>query len=109
MFHRITEQLRLEGTCKDQPPYSKQGHQEEAVQDCVLLGSEHLYKLSEQPDLVFDHLHTKKMFSHIEVGFSAFHLWAAASHPVTGCHWEESGSTFFAPSVGYLYTGIRPS
>lgn len=24
-FHRITEQLRLEGTCKDQAPYSKQG------------------------------------------------------------------------------------
>lgn len=74
MFHRVTEQLRLEGTCKDQPPYSKQGHQK-AAQDCVLLGSEHLYKLSEQPGPVFHHLHTKKMFSHVEVGLPVFQFW----------------------------------
>jgi len=39
IFHRSTERLRLEGTCEDHPPYSKQGQLEQAAQDCIQLGS----------------------------------------------------------------------
>lgn len=38
--------------------------------------------------------------------FLVFEFLHGASRPVTGHHWRESGSVFFIPPVGYLYTWI---
>lgn len=69
-FHRITVQLKLEGTsgdCRVQPAWSKQGQLEQVTQVCVQSGFEYihlqgwsLHHLSGQPLPVFDHSQNKK-------------------------------------------------
>lgn len=108
MFHRITEQLRSEGTCKDQPPYPKQGHQEEGTGLCPVGLWASLKALWTACSSVWPSSHYKNVFSCWSWIFYISTV-AAVSHSVTGHHWEKSGSTFFGPSIEYLYTGIKPS
>lgn len=53
---------------------SKQGNQKVA-QDCVLLGSEHLYKLLDKLVQCLTIYTLKKILSHVEVGLSVFQFW----------------------------------
>lgn len=43
IFHRITEQLRSEGTCEDQPPLLKAGSTRAGCAGLCLVGSEYLH------------------------------------------------------------------
>lgn len=70
-FHRITVQLKLDGTsgdCLVQPAWSKQGQLEQVTRVCVQSGFEYihlkgwsLHHLSGQPLSVFDHSQNKKV------------------------------------------------
>lgn len=69
--HRMKEWLRLtqtSGDCLNQLICSNQVQFDQVAQSCVQLGCFcrwRLHNTSQQPGTVFDHLHTKKVFSYV--------------------------------------------
>lgn len=64
-----------------------------------------LHDLSEQPVPVLGHSPSKKPFPDIQMEPPVFQFVPIASGPVTGCHWREPVSVFFAPTLqGWLNT-----
>lgn len=107
--HKITEHLRWEGTsmaCLIQLPYSKQGELQQVAQGCVQSGFKfprrrQLQNLSQQLAPVFNHPHSRTVFSFVQTKFLVFQFQPVAFSATWQC-WEELGSGFFAPPTRYF-------
>lgn len=81
----------------------RQGHLEPVSQDSVQVALEYLHEwgscnLPGQPVPVFDHPHSKKVFSDVHTEPPVFLFLSIASCPVTGCHWKVSDPVWLAQS-----------
>lgn len=87
--HRIFEAGRtpLEIVLSD--PLLKQGQLWQIARDCIQLGFEYLQKwrlhhVPRQSIPEFDHCHSKKMFSCVQMRFN---VYSVCAHRVLSCHW----------------------
>ena len=101
---RITEWSRLEGTSvvTQSNPLPKQGHPEQAAQDLVQAGLEHLqrrlHSLPGQPGPVLHHPQ-REVLPHVQTELPVLQFVPIVPCPVTGHYWKELGPTFLTPTL----------
>ena len=106
-LHRITECSGLEGTSVGhlvQPSLPKQGHLQQAAQDCVQVGLEHLqrrrlHNLLGQPVPVLRHPQREEVLPHVQTELPVPQFVPIAPCPVTGLHWKELGPILLTPTL----------
>jgi len=108
--HRITECSGLEGTSVGhlvQPPLPKQGHLQQAVQDCVQAGLEYLqrgklHNLPGQPVPGLHHPQREEILPHVQTKLPLLPFVPIAPCPDAGHHWKESGPILLTPTLKIL-------
>ena len=110
----ITDWMGLEGRSPGPTLLLKQGHLKPLAHDCVQSAFEYLqggelHNLYGQPVPVLSHPRGKEVFPHVQTEPPMFRFVPTASGLVTGHHWKEPGSVFFAPSLQvFIYVDMIP-
>ena len=81
----------------------KQGHLQQAAQDCVQAGFEYLqrrlHNLSGQPVPVLHHPQSEEVLPHVQTELPMLQFVPIAPCPVAGHHWKESGPILLTPTL----------
>ena len=85
----------------------QQGHLEQAAQDLVQAGFEHLqrrrlHNLSRQPVPVLCHPQSKEVLPRVQMEVPVLQFEPTAPCPVTGHHWKEFGPILLIPTFNIL-------
>ena len=85
-------------------PVPKQGHLQQAAQDCIQAGFEYLqrrrlHNLPGQPVPVLRHPQREEVLPQVQTELPVLQFVPIAPCPVTGHHWKESGPVLLTPTL----------